>query len=65
MKYTTEMICGGGAEHNGESGGVYIQVEKRNWREKKKIVLLVLLDSVRLLLLSSGVGTRNVPGMFF
>ena len=29
-EYTTEMICGGGAEHNDESGGFYFQVDNRN-----------------------------------
>ena len=57
-----------GAEQN-DRRGISISKLKREIGEKKRrwfcLFLLVLLDSVRLLLFSSGVGTRNVPGMFF
>ena len=35
MKYTTEMICGGGGAQRSERD-FYIKVEKRNLREKKE-----------------------------
>ena len=66
-EYTTEMICGGGAEHNDRRGIsiskliIEISEKKRRWF---CLFLLVFGKCVRLLLLSSGGGdaerSRNV-----
>ena len=67
MKYTTEMICGGGGAQRSERD-FYIKVEKRNWREKKEENLRVLREKGRkrppAAFKPGRVGTRNIPGTF-
>jgi len=46
-EYTTEMICGGVRSTTIGERDFYIKVEKRNWREKKRKILRVLMEKGR------------------